>query len=92
MLRVGWVAFRAFDFEAPSDEGVSGREAFLDRVKEPIRRPPPSMAEFTAEQNLLARGVLRTQITEGPSQPGRYEVVRLRTIGWYAAPLVSPKA
>ena len=31
MLRVGWLAFWAFDFEEKSEQGVSGRYEFLDR-------------------------------------------------------------
>jgi hypothetical protein len=91
MLMVGGVGFWAFDFEEKSDRGVSGRDEFLDRVKDPIRRPPANMAAFTVEQHQLARGVLQIQIAEGPSVPGQYEICRLKTIGWYAAQLVSPK-
>ena len=92
MLRVGWVAFWAFDFEEKSDQGVGGRDEFLDRVREPIRRPPANMAAFTAEQHLIARGVFQIQIAEGPALPEQYEICKLRTVGWYAAQLVSPKA
>ena len=91
MLRVGWLAFWAFDFEEKSEQGVSGRDEFLDRVKEPIRRPPANMAAFTMEQHLLSQGVIKIQIAEGPSFPGEYEACRLKTIGWYAAQLISPK-
>ena len=91
MLRVGWVAFWAFDFQEKSNDGTSGREEFLDRVKEPIRRPPPEMAAFVMEQHLIARGVLQIQIADGESLPGEYQICKLKTIGWYAAHLVSPK-
>ena len=91
MLRVGWLAFWAFDFEEKSERGVSGRDEFLDRVKEPIRRPPPHMAAFTMEQHLVARGVLKIQIGGGESVPGQYEICQLKTLGWYVAQLVSPK-
>jgi type VI secretion system ImpB/VipA family protein len=92
MLRAGWVAFWAFDFEEKSNQGLTGRDEFLDRVKEPIRRPPANMAAFTMEQHLLAHGVIRVQIAAGPSVPGQYEMCGLKTIDWYAAQLVSPKA
>jgi hypothetical protein len=91
MLRVGWMAFWAFDFEEKSEQGVSGRDEFRDRVKEPIRRPPANMAAFTMEQHLLARGVFKIQIAEGPALPGEYQICKLKTIGWYAARLVSAK-
>lgn len=63
----------------------------LAQVKEPIRRPPANMAAFTMGQHLLSHGVIKIQIAEGPSFPGEYEVCRLKTIGWYAAQLVSSK-
>ena len=91
MLRVGFLAFWTFDFEEKSDRGVSGRDEFLDRVKEPIRRPPPEIAAFTMEQHLLSHGVLQIQTADGPSLPGEYQVCKLKTIGWYSAQLVSSK-
>ncbi|MBL9173691.1 MAG: hypothetical protein JNL10_09170 [Verrucomicrobiales bacterium] len=90
MLRVGWLAFWAFDFGEKSRRGVDGREEFLSRVKEPIRRPPPEMAALVMEQHLVARGVLNIQISEGPDLKGEYEICKLKTIGWYAAELVMP--
>lgn len=91
MLRAGWLAFWAFDFEEKSEHGVSGRDEFLDRVKEPIRRPPAHMAAFTVEQHLVSRGVLKIQISGGASLPGEYEVCPLKTVGWYVAQMISPK-
>jgi hypothetical protein len=91
MLQVGWLGFWAFDFEEKSERGVSGRDEFLDRVKEPIRRPPPQMAAFTVEQHLVSRGVLKIQIAGGDSLPGQYEICQLKQLGWYMAKMVSPK-
>ena len=86
MLRVGWLAFWAFDFEAKSERGVSGRDEFLDRVKEQIRRPPPHMAAFTMEQHLVARGVLKIQIGGGDSVPGQsMKYANRKTLGWRGA-------
>jgi hypothetical protein len=92
MLLAGGLGFWAFDFEEKSDRGVSGRDEFLDRVKEPIRRPPAHLAAFTVEQHLVARGVLRIQLGGGDSLPGQYEICQLKTLGWYVAQLVSPKS
>jgi hypothetical protein len=91
MFRAGWLGFWAFDFEEKSALGLSGRNEFLDRVKEPIRRPPAHMAAFTVEQHLRARGVLKIQINGGPSLPGQYQVCQLKTLGWYVAQMISPK-
>jgi len=91
MLRVGWLAFWAFDFDEKSEHGVSGRDEFLDRVKEPIRRPPAHLAAFTMEQHLVSRGVLKIQVGGVESLPGQYEICQLKTLGWYVAQLVSPK-
>lgn len=92
MFQVGGVGFWAFDFEEKSNRGVSGKDEFLDRVKEPIRRPPPEMATFTVEQHILARGALKIQVGGADSLPGKYEICQLKTIGWYAAQMISPKA
>jgi hypothetical protein len=89
-LLAQWISFWAIDFEVTSKRGVSGRDEFLSRVKEPIRRPPPQMAAFTAEQHLLAKGVVKIQIEDEPSVPGEYQICKLRTIGWYVARLLSP--
>jgi hypothetical protein len=91
MFRTGWLGFWAFDFEQKSERGVSGRDEFLDRVKEPIRRPPAHMAAFTVEQHLRARGVLKIQIGGGPSLSGQYQVCQLKIVGWYVAEMISPK-
>lgn len=45
----------AIDLEEMSPQGVTGREDFLYRVQDPVRRPP-AMAPFTAEQHILAKG------------------------------------
>lgn len=91
MFTAGWLAFWAFDFEVVADQGRSGRDLFLDRVKEPIRRPPTHLAAFTAERHLVARGVLNIQIPEESSDASQYELCQLKTIGWYVAQLVPPQ-
>src|SRR3974390_308546 len=95
MLLVGWTGFWAFDFDEKSDRGVSGRDEFLNRVKDPILRPPANMAAFTAEHHILAKGVIKVQISEKPllvpPLPGGYELATLKTIGWYAAQIVTPR-
>ena len=95
MLRASWIGFWAFDFDEKSDRGVSGREEFLDRVKDPIRRPPANMAAFTSEQHILTQGVIKIQIAEKPllvpPLSGGYELAMLRSIGWYAAQIVPSK-
>jgi hypothetical protein len=91
-LRVGLIGFWAFDFDVTLNGGVSGRDEFLNRVKDPIRRPPAHMASFTSEQHILTQGVIKIQTAEKPllvpPMPGGYELVMLKTIGWYAAQIV----
>ena len=64
---MGWIGFWAIDFEEKSDRGVSGRDNFLNRVKDPIRRPPANIAAFIkSEQHILTQGVVKIQIAEKP--------------------------
>lgn len=89
-LMAGSVGCWAIDLDETSERGVTGWEEFVSRVREPIRRPPPAMAAFTAEQHLVARGVLKIQIDDGPTAPGQYQVCKLKTVGWYVATFVLP--
>src|SRR5262249_35483583 len=91
MLVAQALGFWAIDLEATSERGVSGRDEFLSRVQETIRRPSPEMAAFTMEQHLVAKGVVKIQIEDRPPVPGEYQICKLRTIGWYVARLVSPR-
>jgi hypothetical protein len=90
-LLVANMVFFAFDFEETSKHGLNGRNAFLDRVKEPIYRLPVPPQVPAYEHHIAARGVTQIQIKHGPSLPGEYEICKLKTIGWYAAQLVLPK-
>ena len=91
MFLAGWTGFWAFDFEEKTKQGWVGKDIFLDCVKDPIRRPPPNMAAFTAEHHILIKGAHQIQIATGNSLPGQYEVCRLKTVGWYVAKIVFPK-
>jgi hypothetical protein len=88
-LRAGHLGFWAIDLEVDW-QGVSGREEFVSRVREPIRRPPPGLAAVALEQHILAKGVVRIQIEAEPPVAGEYQVCKLRTIGWYVAALMAP--
>jgi hypothetical protein len=91
MLIAQPLGFWAIDLEVTSERGVTGRDKFLSRVRETIRRPPPGMASFTMEQHLLAKGVVKIQIEDKPPVPGEYQICKLKTIGWYVARMVAPK-
>ena len=44
------------------------------------------------EQHILSHGVMQILTAERPKVPGHYEICKLKTIGWYAAQLVSQKS
>ena len=88
---VGSLGFWAIDLEHTSARGVSGREEFLDRVKEPVRRPPPQLAAVVAEQHILAKGVAKIQIEGELLAGGKGQLCPLKTIGWYVAQLMIPR-
>ena len=90
MLRADNLACWTIDLEEISKKGVSGKNEFIDRVKDPVRRPPPEMAAFTMTQHILRRGVAKIQIADGPNLPGQYQVSSLKTVGWYVALLELP--
>lgn len=87
----GGMGFWAFDLEATDANGVAVRDEFVSRTKDAARKPPPGIAAFTAEQRIVAKGVTRIQIEEGPVLPGQYEICRLKAIGWYIAEVILPK-
>jgi len=91
VLMAGGFCCWAIDLNTSSANGVIGREEFLSRVSQPIRRPPPEMAAFTVEQHILAMGVAKIQIEDQPAVPGEYQICKLKTIGWYVAALASPQ-
>jgi hypothetical protein len=80
--------FWAIDLDCVFSNGVTGRSEFISRVKERIRRPPPAMAAFTAEQHIFDRGVIR--VSTSKAEPGKIQGEK--TIGYYAAELKSPGA
>lgn len=90
-VRAGTMGFWAFDLELPDATGVAVRNEFVSRTKDVVRKPPASIAAFTAEQRIVAKGVTRIQIEEGPALPGQFEICRLKAIGWYLAEIVLPK-
>jgi hypothetical protein len=92
MLVAGSLGFWAIDIDIRSQLGVSGKDEFLSRANESIRRPPPEMAAFTAEQHILARGVVKIQIEDEPRVAEQYQICKLKIIGWYVAALVSPRS
>ena len=83
--------FWAIDLDAVSDSGVLGKDEFIGRVRERIRRPPPGLAAVAVEQHILDRGVARIQINDGPTLVGGAQVCSLKTVGWYVAALMIPK-
>lgn len=87
----GRLGFWAFDLDAPAINGVTVRDEFLSRTKEKVRKPPPSMATFTAEQRIVIKGVVRIQVEDGRGLPGQYEICQLKTIGWYLAEIIMPQ-
>jgi len=91
MLMAQSVGCWAIDLDEISRHGVTGRDEFISRVREPIRRPPPALAALAAEQHLVKRGVVQIQIDDGPSVPGQYQLCTLKTVGWYVATIVPPK-
>jgi len=84
------VGFWAIDLDVTSDCGITGRQEFASRIREPIRRPPVGMATFAAEQEIVAKGVVQIQVEHEIGPTRQYELCQLRTIGWYAARLISP--
>lgn len=83
--------FWAIDLDVRSEQGVLGRDEFIGRVRDPIRRPPAQLASVVCEQHIQARGVTKIQVADGPGIPERYQVCSLKTIGWYAAVLMLPQ-
>jgi hypothetical protein len=89
-LRAGHLGFWAIDLDVQW-RGVSGKQEFVSRVREPIRRPPPGLAGVALEQHVLAKGVVTIQIEDESQVVGEYQVCKLRTIGWYVAALMVPR-
>ena len=75
-LRAGGLLLFAFDLAHAETS-----KDFCDRVREPIRRPPPELAAVAATQRILAHGVYR--IKARPSR-WRSDLVSL-DVGWYLA-------
>lgn len=82
------------DLDHVHDNGISGRDDFLHRVREPVRRPPPAMAHLAAEQHIISAGAHRVQVerndTDEKNAP--YKSCDLKAFGWYVAALKTPEA
>ena len=83
---VGGFLFFALDLDHVAEDGSTGREEFIERAGQDVRKPPPELAELAAEQVILERGALRILVDDGtPRQPGEPDVVGVRLVGWYLA-------
>lgn len=91
MLMARSQGFWAIDLDIASPRGVTGREEFVGRVRDPIRRPPPEVATIVAEQHILARGVSKIQIEGKPVANGGAMICPVKTIGWYYANILFPR-
>jgi hypothetical protein len=83
------VGFWAIDLDVTSDCGITGRQEFASRIREPIRRPPVGLETFAMEQHIIVKGVVEVQVEHEIGTTRQYELCQLRTIGWYAARLIS---